>query len=592
MTALTLDQIRTDPGTQARANMDMDTVIEYADVLNAYKDTWPFPRIVIYHDNAAYWLADGYHRVAAARRLSYPHAIPADVRRGSRRDAILYAVGANADHGLKRSPADKRSAVLILLRDAEWGRWSDREIARACRVSHTFVADMRRGMVGDAPPAVSGNVATDEPERRTYTTKHGTEATIIYYPVRALQTAVADWLRQQDESLARQFSIALSLKLHGKNYEPWGDMIAALPTPHRSNDVSQAVNNVADIWRQMVEERAQPVGTPTAPRQRKSPYEWLRDYQDDDGRTWRDLSDNQVHHANSPCYQAFVKAFPAIRDSKLHLKVSLAQLRRETAVPGMPPFDEIKAAIIKFVESQETWPELAGHTFTAPLHHLRAETPTFFDQYATAIRDKYFDGFPIPDEVIQQAAAHIWGERSQAASRAMMAEAEAARAKEATPDTAVAATKLPRRCPRCQAENRAETVAADHWRCRNCGREYDHTGKIPANIPDPADDEPGPSRMAQSRLSIHASALGLSMDAYNEAVEGNVSLYTINSDNWDIVVLPHRPKAEHGLDILQLIINQLDRLIATTQPPEMHIYNRARINVDNALLELKNRNKG
>jgi hypothetical protein len=43
--------------------------------------------------------------------------ISADVREGSRRDAILYAVGANASHGLKRTNRDKRNAVRVLLKD-------------------------------------------------------------------------------------------------------------------------------------------------------------------------------------------------------------------------------------------------------------------------------------------------------------------------------------------------------------------------------------------------------------------------------------------------------------------------------------------
>jgi hypothetical protein len=51
--------------------------------------------------------------------------ISADVCEGSRRDAILYAVGANASHGLKRTNRDKRNAVRVLLKDPEWSRRQD-----------------------------------------------------------------------------------------------------------------------------------------------------------------------------------------------------------------------------------------------------------------------------------------------------------------------------------------------------------------------------------------------------------------------------------------------------------------------------------
>jgi hypothetical protein len=65
------------------------------------------------------------------------------VHEGGRRDAILFAVGANATHGLRRTNADKRRAVLTLLHDPEWRQWSDSEIAHKCRVSRPLVAEMR-----------------------------------------------------------------------------------------------------------------------------------------------------------------------------------------------------------------------------------------------------------------------------------------------------------------------------------------------------------------------------------------------------------------------------------------------------------------
>nr|WP_244557034.1 hypothetical protein [Fulvimarina manganoxydans] len=67
----------------------------------------------------------------------------ADIRQGTRRDAILHSVGANATHGMRRTNADKRRAVTRLLEDAEWAAWSDREIARRCGVSQPFVGSMR-----------------------------------------------------------------------------------------------------------------------------------------------------------------------------------------------------------------------------------------------------------------------------------------------------------------------------------------------------------------------------------------------------------------------------------------------------------------
>ena len=41
--------------------------------------------------------------------------------------------------GLRRSNADRRYAVHILLTDPEWSQWSNSEIARQCHVSEHLV---------------------------------------------------------------------------------------------------------------------------------------------------------------------------------------------------------------------------------------------------------------------------------------------------------------------------------------------------------------------------------------------------------------------------------------------------------------------
>jgi hypothetical protein len=68
-------------------------------------------------------------------------------------------VGANATHGLRRTNADKRRAALTLLQDEEWQRWSNREIARQCGVTHTFVAKLRRELLEEPSPAVADTSA-------------------------------------------------------------------------------------------------------------------------------------------------------------------------------------------------------------------------------------------------------------------------------------------------------------------------------------------------------------------------------------------------------------------------------------------------
>lgn len=132
--------IRTDGGTQMRAELNAATIDEYA---QAMQTGALFPAIVVYHDGSEYWLGDGFHRLAAHKRI-FDDLIDCEVRSGTRRDAVLCAAGANAAHGLRRTNADKRRAVEALLRDEEWAAWSDREIARKCNVSADLVGDLRK----------------------------------------------------------------------------------------------------------------------------------------------------------------------------------------------------------------------------------------------------------------------------------------------------------------------------------------------------------------------------------------------------------------------------------------------------------------
>lgn len=135
-----LNKIRTDGGTQPRADFNHDAIREYSE---AMRDGTEFPPIIVFFDGAEHWLSDGFHRLKAADRIGALD-IRAEVRQGTQRDAILHSVGANASHGLRRTNADKQRAVKRLLGDEEWAKWSDGEIARRCGVSQPFVSVLRR----------------------------------------------------------------------------------------------------------------------------------------------------------------------------------------------------------------------------------------------------------------------------------------------------------------------------------------------------------------------------------------------------------------------------------------------------------------
>jgi hypothetical protein len=168
---LRIEQIEMNGGTQMRSGLNAETCGDYREKMLAGAR---FPPVIVYYDGERYWLADGFHRVNAYDQTfaitGQPGPIAAEVRSGTRRDAVLYAVGANEDHGLRRTREDRRIAVRQMLHDDEWGQWSNREIARHCKVDEKTVRTMRGELTAENP-----QLATDE---RKYTDRHGNTQTM------------------------------------------------------------------------------------------------------------------------------------------------------------------------------------------------------------------------------------------------------------------------------------------------------------------------------------------------------------------------------------------------------------------------------
>lgn len=148
---LRLDAIRLDGGTQMRERIHQDKVGEYAEL---YREEVELPPIIVFFDGVNYWLGDGFHRYFASEAAGFKD-IEAEVRSGTQRDAVRFSWGANGHHGLPRTRADRRKAVLSALDDSESSEWSNRKIAELCEVSHTFVNQIKREMEEPKAPKES-----------------------------------------------------------------------------------------------------------------------------------------------------------------------------------------------------------------------------------------------------------------------------------------------------------------------------------------------------------------------------------------------------------------------------------------------------
>jgi len=139
MKVMNLAALVLDPRLQSRVEINEDTVSEYAADIEAGDQ---FPPVIVFFDSTHFYLADGYHRYYGHKRAGKV-SIQCEVINGTIRDAIYYSTAVNSKHGMRRSYADRRKAVMTLLEDFEWSLKNNTEIAKHVGVSISFVSNLR-----------------------------------------------------------------------------------------------------------------------------------------------------------------------------------------------------------------------------------------------------------------------------------------------------------------------------------------------------------------------------------------------------------------------------------------------------------------
>ena len=158
---------------QTRVALSADTVEDYAE---AMKGKAKFPPVTVFCDaeRDTLWLADGFHRVAAAEADGYK-MVKAEVIPGTFADALKHALGANANHGLRRSNADKQKALEMAWENRRelWPRKDKADpsaavLAEACGVSmrtaQDFIAQIQPTQIAQVEPPKKGK--TKPPVRK------------------------------------------------------------------------------------------------------------------------------------------------------------------------------------------------------------------------------------------------------------------------------------------------------------------------------------------------------------------------------------------------------------------------------------------
>lgn len=168
-----LDRLILDPRVQVRVEgIDLEKVDQYAIVMGeaaANEEPYPFPPIVVYRERGQLYLADGFHRVEAARVVGYVK-LAADVRPGGLAGAIEHAEEANLEHGISLSNEDKKNILHRRLARGAWDkRTSNREIGRAFGVAHTTISRW----IAELEQAAQHEGGTNAPVREKRATASG-----------------------------------------------------------------------------------------------------------------------------------------------------------------------------------------------------------------------------------------------------------------------------------------------------------------------------------------------------------------------------------------------------------------------------------
>lgn len=166
MKKLNIEVIRTDGGTQPRLELNNDKVAEYAECM---KDGDKFPPVIVFWDGSNYWLADGFHRYHATRRIEVV-TIEAEVKEGTVDEAQVFAFGANAKHGLYLTAADIREIIKRMLLNSITISWTNAQIARHIGCSKMTVGRVKASLEPATKP--------QEPVAKTVVRKDGTERSL------------------------------------------------------------------------------------------------------------------------------------------------------------------------------------------------------------------------------------------------------------------------------------------------------------------------------------------------------------------------------------------------------------------------------
>lgn len=138
--------------TQARAELNKEALADYTAAAKEAKAKGadsPFPDLIVFQDeDGNKWLADGFTRRKALMAADFTET-KCEVKKGTQRDAMIYAFTANNEHGARLTTADKLHNLAMAMKDPELKALSSNALAKILGVSDTFVNKNRPADTGE-----------------------------------------------------------------------------------------------------------------------------------------------------------------------------------------------------------------------------------------------------------------------------------------------------------------------------------------------------------------------------------------------------------------------------------------------------------
>ena len=177
-----------DLSLQTRAGTDVDTINNYAE---AMADGASFPDVTVFTDGTHYWLADGFHRVMAAKQNGKA-SISADVRKGTADDAVVFGGTANNKQGKRPTRADVQHFLSMVWerREAVFGGTpTGGNLAERCGVSRATGERFVMERLKEMPKAPARPTASKTQPKMPARPTHLVGANGREYPVRPTPAA-------------------------------------------------------------------------------------------------------------------------------------------------------------------------------------------------------------------------------------------------------------------------------------------------------------------------------------------------------------------------------------------------------------------